>query len=319
VEPHGAEQKPHAPPPSLWPVGFAVGVVVLLAGVVVGWTIAALGAILTVLFGFLWVRDVVTEDHTAVPAPEPERREPVRPGEARPALEGGAAMPPATQTEAETYSRSGFLTLGTIGLGGAIGGLVTVPVLGFTIVPAFRSDRPAEIDIGAVADFEQGQWLIVTFLQHPAEGEVSRRTAYVRSNGEVDGQPSFTILSNRCVHLGCPVQPNGPIQEDARQEEQIADTVVSRIPTAPAGFGCPCHGGQYSIEGNRTAGPPVRALDRYEYSIRGGRLLLGEPFSVGEVEGEGAEARIAKYRQAPPGVHVDGIESWLYPLPVPRG
>ena len=31
----------------------------------------------------------------------------------------------------------------------------------------------------------------------------------------------------------------------------------------PAGFGCPCHGGAYDTEGNRTAGPPVRSLDRF--------------------------------------------------------
>ena len=29
-----------------------------------------------------------------------------------------------------------------------------------------------------------------------------------------DGEPSFTILYSRCVHLGCPVQPNGPIDEE---------------------------------------------------------------------------------------------------------
>ena len=26
---------------------------------------------------------------------------------------------------------------------------------------------------------------------------------------------------------------------------------------------------------------------------------------------------ITRYRQAYPGVHVDGIERWLYPIPVP--
>ena len=40
----------------------------------------------------------------------------------------------------------------------------------------------------------------------PEIGEVAGRTAYVRYNGELEGEPSFTILSNRCVHLGCPVQ-----------------------------------------------------------------------------------------------------------------
>ena len=68
---------------------------------------------------------------------------------------------------------------------------------------------------------------------------------------------------------------------------------MRRIPTAAAvGFGCPCHGGQYDSEGNRTAGPPVRALDRYEFKIKNGRLVLSKTYSVSYVEGTGAEAEI---------------------------
>ena len=121
-------------------------------------------------------------------------------------------------------------------------------------------------------------------MTDPEKGEVSRRTAFVRNNGDLDGVPSFTIISNRCVHLGCPVQPNGPVEdEDAKEIE-----TVRLIPTEPTGFGCPCHGGQYDIEGNRTAGPPVRALDRYEFKIEGDRLVLVDAYSVGMVEGQGA-------------------------------
>ena len=72
-------------------------------------------------------------------------------------------------------------------------------------------------------------------------------------------------------------------------------------PTLPAGFGCPCHGGQYDTEGNRTAGPPVRALDRAEFSIIDGNLILGTFYSVAKVEGQGARARIYKYGKMPPG------------------
>ena len=39
--------------------------------------------------------------------------------------------------------------------------------------------------------------------------------------------------------------------------------------------------------------------------------------NVGTVTGSKAEAKISRYREAYPGVHVDGIERWLYPLPVP--
>jgi Rieske Fe-S protein len=152
----------------------------------------------------------------------------------------------------------------------------------------------------------------------PEEGEVSRRTTFVRYNGLLEGEPSFTIISNRCAHLGCPVQPGGPIEEESKKSEKTANTVVDRIPTAPANFGCPCHGGAYDTEGNRTAGPPVRALDRYEFSIREGRLYLGKAYSVGEVRGTGKDAVIVRYDLAYPGNHVDGPEKLLYPIQPPR-
>jgi hypothetical protein len=94
---------------------------------------------------------------------------------------------------------------------------------------------------------------------------------------------------------------------------------ITLIPALPAGgFGCPCHGGQYDPEGNRTAGPPVRALDRYEFEIVDGHLVLGKPYSVTHVDGEGKNARIHKFKLAGPGQHVDGWEQLLYPLQPPH-
>jgi hypothetical protein len=61
----------------------------------------------------------------------------------------------------------------------------------------------------------------------------------------------------------------------------------------------------------------VRSLDRFEFSIVDGNLVLGRLFSVGSVEGTGSSAKIAKYYRAYPGVHVDGIERFLYPIPTP--
>lgn len=308
MDPHGGEQRSHAPAPTLWPVGFAVGIAVLLTGLIVGWYIVILGAVLTVAFGFLWIRDVTAEMRGPVDTVEPERRPARRP----------APAPGEDETETERYPRNVFLEGATLGIGGLIGGLVTLPVLGFAVLPAFTGEDVEELDVGALDDFPDGQWLVVTFLKDPEQGEVSRRTAYVRNNGLLEGAPSFTIVSNRCVHLGCPVQPNGPVNDDEAKEEKTDSTTVSRIPTNPAGFGCPCHGGQYDNEGNRTAGPPVRSLDRFDYSIRNGRLLLRETYSVGEVRGEGKEAVIVKYGQATPGVHVDGPEQILYPVQAPK-
>ncbi|MDP8911259.1 MAG: Rieske 2Fe-2S domain-containing protein, partial [Actinomycetota bacterium] len=88
-------------------------------------------------------------------------------------------------------------------------------------------------------------------------------------------------------------------------------------PTTPAGFGCPCHGGQYDVEGNRTAGPPVRALDRHEFSVRNGRLFIGKSYSVSHVDDEAQNARIHRYRLAGPGQHLTGPQRLLYPIQPP--
>jgi Rieske Fe-S protein len=296
----------HAPGPSLWPVGFAVGVVVLLVGFVVSWAIVAIGVFITVFFAFLWLRELARGGSLA------EKPESVTP-EKRPPR--GSAVPRASreQDEVERYPRNVFLEASTLGLGAVIGGLVTLPVLGFTIGPAFLRQGVRHTDLGPIGDYPEGEYMVTTFTSSN-EGDVSRRTAFIRNNGFLGDQPSFTIISNHCAHLGCPVQPNGAIQY--KQISTYAN--VTKLPVNPSGFGCPCHGGQYDTEGNRIAGPPVRALDRYSFSIVHGHLMVGKPFSVAYVVGLGAGAKIHTAKYSFPGEPVSGLESWLYPIQPPH-
>ena len=315
------EDRPHLPGPSLYPIAFAAGVACILVGLIVNPKIVApIGAIIAIVFGFLWARDA-TMQYRGAPEPiEPEVREvpPTTQAAAIPANRGEAAMP--EPAPGERFPRSKFLEASTLGLGAVIGGLVTVPAIGFMIVPAFKDQGYPEVDLGPLENFTEGKWFVTSFFMHPEGGEVSRRTAYIRNNGQLQGKPSFTIISNRCAHLGCPVQPNGPVQDNQRKVVKgEKGQRVTMTPTIPAGgFGCPCHGGQYDPEGNRTSGPPVRALDRYQYSIVGGRLILGTPFSVSEVDGEGKNAQIHAYKLTGPGEHVDGWEQILYPIQPPH-
>ncbi|MEP6892792.1 MAG: hypothetical protein ABI927_03335, partial [Gaiellaceae bacterium] len=107
-------------------------------------------------------------------------------------------------------------------------------------------------------------------------------------------------------------------EAEAKDLAPVEGDPVRLIPVKGlSNFACPCHGGAYDTEGNRVAGPPVRALDRFAYSIVNGNLLLGTLYSVGHVDGTAAAAKIKRYTSASPGVHVDGIERWLYPIPVP--
>jgi Rieske Fe-S protein len=313
-------EEAHLPAPSVGPVGFAVGVVVVLVGLIVNplW-ISTIGAAIAVISGILWAREASAELRRSHVAPEPELREAgVGDAPAVPANVGEAAMP--EPEPGERFPRSKFLEASTLGLGAVIGGVVTVPVAGFAVLPAFLGQKRHEVDLGPVSDLAEGQWYIATFMTDPKEGETSRRTAFVRNNGSVQSGsakvPSFTVISNRCAHLGCPVQANGPMGKT--KKETTANGPIQLHETQPAGFGCPCHGGQYDTEGNRTAGPPVRGLDRYDFEIKNGRLVLLGMYSVGKVEGTGAQAKIHKYKLAGPGEHVDGVEQILYPLNPPH-
>jgi quinol---cytochrome c reductase iron-sulfur subunit, bacillus type len=313
---HGGQA--HLPGSSLYPIGFAVGIACVLVGLVVNpMVIAPIGAVIAIVFGFLWARDA-TRELRGEPV---ERIEPEVPPTAEappiPADRGEAAMP--EPEPGERFPRNRFLEGATLGFGAVIGGLVTVPALGFMVLPAYVDQGYPTIDLGPLDNYPEGTWFVTSFFLDPQEGRVARRTAYIRNNGLLQDQPSFTIISNRCAHLGCPVQPNGPVQQDQQRVVEEAEGRVAITPMIPAGgFGCPCHGGQYDPEGNVTAGPPVRALDRYEYEIRDGRLFLGQPYSVTEVQGEGKDARIHKYELAGPGQHVDGWEQILYPLQPPH-
>jgi menaquinol-cytochrome c reductase iron-sulfur subunit len=312
VEPrHGGDNSSHGPSPSIWPVGFAVGIACTLAGLVVSPPAAIAGAVIAVVFGALWARDAMTPSpaaHTGGPPPSTD-------APAIPADQGPAAMPEPDEAELENrYPRNKFLELTTLGLGGVITGIVSLPIVGFAVLPAFTGQELDSVDLGPTDNFPENEWIEATFLLDPTEGEVSRRTAFVRYNGMADNLPSYTIISNRCVHLGCPVQASGPRNEPQKKTVKTEQAELTLTPVLPANFSCPCHGGAYDTEGNRIAGPPVRAMDRYKFAIVDGRLHLLEQYSVAEVENEGARAKLKAYGLQGPGEHVDGLSGWLYPL-----
>jgi Rieske Fe-S protein len=317
TEHESLHEEAHLPSPTLWPIGFAIGIVVVLVGLVINpELISSIGGAIAIVFGFLWAREATAEYRGQPVHVEPERRAPAGPREEVP-----------EPVSADTVTRSRFLEGATLGLGGVIGGIITVPVAGFALLPSFLSQKQHKVDLGPLSTFPLGQWYVTTFVVDPAQGEVTRRTAFIRNNGPVADPktkkqvPSFTIISNRCAHLGCPVQANGPTGQILGKPTVVEHTKNGRVnldPVVPAGYGCPCHGGQYDPEGNRIAGPPVRALDRYDFEIDNGRLVLLSTYSVSHVVGTGAQAKIYKYKETGPGQHVDGPEQWFYPLQPPH-
>jgi menaquinol-cytochrome c reductase iron-sulfur subunit len=295
VASHGGDERPHEPSPTIWPVGFAVGIACMLAGIVVSTAAVIVGAAIALVFGALWARDAMR---------------PTQPDQAATVL----AEPELEPEEVNRFPRNQFLELTTLGIAGVITAVVALPVVGFAILPAFTNQKRQGVDLGPTDNFPENEWIEATFLLDPSVGEVSRRTAFVRYNGVFENLPSYTLISNRCVHLGCPVQAAGPRREDERKTVDTEQAEIALTPVLPAAYSCPCHGGAYDTEGNRTAGPPVRAMDRFKFDIDNGRLILLDTFSVAKVEGEGAQAKLEAYGVQGPGEHVDGLEGWLYPL-----
>jgi Rieske Fe-S protein len=324
VEPeHQPHDEPHLPAPTLWPIGFAIGVVVALVGLIINLTlITPIGVAIAIVFGFFWARDATRELRGEEAVVEPERRDQTAD------QQSGALV----QDESPAVTRSVFLEGATLGLGAVIGVAITVPVAGFALLPSFLDQPHTKVDLGPISNFEIGLWYITTFVSDPAEGAVSRRTAFIRNNGPTPNPskpseqvPSFSVISNHCAHLGCPVQANGPTDQYIGKKivhEHTLNGPVTMDPAIVAGYGCPCHGGQYDPEGNRIAGPPVRALDRYAFEIHvvngEARLVLLAPYSVSHVDGTGATAKIYAYKAAGPGEHIDGPEQILYPIQPPR-
>lgn len=193
----------------------------------------------------------------------------------------GAYIDPASARAA--VSRGRFLTGVTLGLGGLIGAAITVPVVGFALGPSFAGEDWYWSDLGPTDQFTD-KYQTVLYERGPA-GRIDRRVAFVRK--EADG--AFTVVSNTCMHLGCPVELKG------------------------AAFACPCHGGQYDSEGRRTAGPPVRPLNRIETDVASvpGHLLIGRVFASKE---QGSKV-VMSDTWKDPGQPVEGLLSFLYPAP----
>jgi menaquinol-cytochrome c reductase iron-sulfur subunit len=184
--------------------------------------------------------------------------------------------------------RGRFLSGVTVGLGGLMSAVIAVPALGFVLAPAFETPPHWDVDLGPASLYpvdKSNPFHVVTFTRSPTThnlGEIERRVVFIRN----DGADKFTAIANTCMHLGCPVRAFGS-----------------------AGFGCPCHGGQYDAEGRRTAGPPVRPLNRYDTKVEKGHLLLGTLYAMDD--------SLHKHQLKAPGQPVTGLLSFLYP-PAPQ-
>jgi Rieske Fe-S protein len=192
--------------------------------------------------------------------------------------------------EGETVTRRGLITAGALGAGGLASAAFGLPALGFALGPNFSRSEPHRWqDVGPESDFNKDFYVQKIIAAVPDVADSGKTTIYVRvtdpakDNKKLRDQP-YVAISNRCMHLGCPV----------------------RYVQAAQRFICPCHGGVYGPNGEVTGGPPVRPLDRFYTRVRSGRIEVGPRYSL--------DSHFKRFpHPRDPSNHLDGL--WKYPYP----
>jgi len=193
--------------------------------------------------------------------------------------------------EGETVTRRRLMVLGANGVGAVAAAAFTLPALGFALAPIFKRQAWTWQAIGTPGDFSKTVYQTKVITITPGIGEAGNSIAYVRQrNPSIDTEAEdqynhWVALSDRCMHLGCPV----------------------RYVQAAERFICPCHGGVYDFRGMVAGGPPVRPLDRFYTRLNPNTNLveIGPRYSV--------NSELQRFNPRFPGEPLDGIGQFLYP------
>jgi menaquinol-cytochrome c reductase iron-sulfur subunit len=158
---------------------------------------------------------------------------------------------PVAQEGGEAVSRRRFLGYMIGGISGIITAAVAVPLVGYFLSPAFQKKKVLLTPIANISEVPEGQPKFVTYEQRIRDGwyisTLSKGAWVVRKNPD-----EVIVFDPRCTHLNCPYYWD--------KEQGI--------------FFCPCHDGKFDIDGNVTGGPPPRPLDRLEFTIEDGNILV---------------------------------------------
>lgn len=152
----------------------------------------------------------------------------------------------------QAISKRTALKVGLL-LNGAVGALLSIPVVRYLLAPALGSPAGADawISLGAIESFPIGETRLASFenpVVHASDGATAHIPCWVR---RIDAE-LFQVFAINCAHLGCPVRwfPQSSL------------------------FLCPCHGGAYYADGSRASGPPERGLFEYRYRLAHGQLEI---------------------------------------------
>jgi menaquinol-cytochrome c reductase iron-sulfur subunit len=173
---------------------------------------------------------------------------------------GEAAEDPGKHP-AQEISRSGLASgtrrsfFGTLlALGSfCVGGLLSVPLIRFTIFPLLRRTTELKASpVGSLSEFSSLSEPVARTVQiEQVDGwrkEISEKTVYVTK----DSHGQLCVLSSICPHLGCTV----PWVSGKNK------------------FICPCHGATYAPDGSRISGPSLRGMDTLDTTVQDGQLQV---------------------------------------------
>jgi menaquinol-cytochrome c reductase iron-sulfur subunit len=157
----------------------------------------------------------------------------------------------------QEISRRRFFIYVIAGISSAIGAAVATPLIGYFLSPAWKKEKGFTVPIVRASTIPIGVPTFVRFEERVPDAWVittESKGAWVVTK---DGQ-NFVVFDPHCTHLNC------PYYWDAAK--QI--------------FQCPCHNGQFDINGKVLAGPPPRPLDRLEFVIKSGEIeITGQKIS----------------------------------------
>ena len=113
------------------------------------------------------------------------------------------------------------------------------PIFKFLYPKSATDNDVSVIKIGRVDDFMGKSFRLYKFGR--------KRVILIRL-----GEGRMVALSAKCTHLGCTVR-------------YIKSRNIIK---------CPCHGGEYSIDGRVLKGPPKKPLQKYEVKVKNGEIYI---------------------------------------------
>jgi Rieske Fe-S protein len=160
----------------------------------------------------------------------------------------------AEKFKSPKMGRREFTKIVTGFLGSVMGVIVGIPIIGYVIDPALKSQESDDwISLGPLENYPVGTPAPFSFTQTHTNGwertTLSYGTYVLRYS---DDENDLKVLSNRCTHLSCRV---------TYKEE--TDT-----------YDCPCHDAKFNRDGEVIYGPPPHPLDEYNHKVEEGVLYI---------------------------------------------